>query len=81
MATQGHHLQGLPAVIVVPVEQLIDDMNTHITTTVLHQINDLGLGQVGPDQRLFGRTACGVLDQDLAEIGVDLGVVLDLPLN
>ena len=79
MAAQGLHPQGLPLVKVVPVEQLIDDMHTDITTTLLHQIDDLGLGQIGPDQRLLGGTAGGVLDEDLAEVVVDLGVVVELP--
>ena len=64
----------------VPVEQLIDDMNTDITATLLHQVDDLGLGQIGPDQRLFGGAAGGVLDEDLAEVVVDLGVLIELPL-
>ena len=73
MAAHRFHPQGLPLVIVVPVEQLIDDMHTDITATLLHQIDDLGLGQIGPDQRLLGGTAGGVLDEDLAEVVVDLG--------
>ena len=79
MAAQGLHPQSLPLVIAMPVEQLVNDMHTDITATVLHEIDDLGLGQVGPDQRLFGGTAGGVLDEDLAEVLVDLGVVIDLP--
>jgi hypothetical protein len=58
---------------------LIDDMHTNITSTVLHEINDLGLGQVGPDQRLFGGTTGGGLDEDLAEVLVNLGIVINLP--
>jgi hypothetical protein len=79
MPAQRRHPQGFPLVIVVPVEQLIDDMHADITTTVLHEIDDLGPGQVGPDQRLFRGTAGGVLDEDLAEVLVDLGVFLEFP--
>src|SRR4051812_39681525 len=53
-------------------------MYADITATGLHEVHDLGLGQVGPDQRLFGGTAGGMLDEDLTEVLVDLGVVIDL---
>src|SRR5581483_7603766 len=77
MAHRGHP-QGLPLMKAVLVEQPINDMNTDITSALLHEIDDLSLGQIGPDQRLLGGAAGGVLDQDLAEVLVDLGIVLDL---
>jgi hypothetical protein len=80
VASQRLHPQGLPLMEAVPVEQLIDDMHTDMTATILHEINDLDLGQVRPDERLLGGAAGGVRDEDLAEVVVDLGIVVEPPL-
>src|SRR5262249_54503057 len=59
--------------------QLIDDVHADITPTILHQIDDLGLGQIGPDQRLIGGAARGMLDQGRAKVRVDLGILVEFP--
>src|SRR5262249_42187855 len=39
----------------------------------------LGLGQIGPDQRLIGGAARGMLDQGRAKVRVDLGILVEFP--
>ena len=55
-------------------------MDADITAKIFHLSGDLGPGQIGPDQRLLGGTAGGVVGEGFTEVFVDLWILVDPPL-
>src|SRR6516165_177104 len=55
-------------------------MDVDVAAALGHAVGDLPDGQVGPDQLLVGGAAGGVVAEDVAEVLLDLGLLVDAPL-
>src|SRR5262245_27842029 len=64
----------------VPVEQLVDDRDVDVAAPLGHALGDLLDGPVGPDQVLVGGAAGGVVAEDVVEVLLDFGLLVDAPL-